>query len=112
MMQVFSKFFRCMSLVFVFLVSGLALTGCATVGKEFPAGRVMEIQIGKTTINDVQAIFGPPWRVGSENGMKTWSYGRYYYTLFGDPSTQDLVVRFDSGGIVRSYNFNTTANKN
>lgn len=93
------------------VTSPYTLTGCATVGKEFPAGRVMEIQIGKTTINDIQAIFGPPWRVGSENGAKTWSYGRYLYRLFGDPSTQDLIVRFDSSGIVRSYNFNTTANR-
>ncbi len=108
MMLVFKQFIR----IFILLVVTGLVSGCATVGKDFPAGRVMEIQIGKTTINDVQAIFGPPWRVGSENGMKTWSYGRYHYSLFGDPSTQDLVVRFDSGGIVRSYNFNTTANKN
>ncbi len=107
-MLVFKQFIR----IFILLVVTGFISGCATVGKDFPAGRVMEIQIGKTTINDVQAIFGPPWRVGSENGMKTWSYGRYHYSLFGDPSTQDLVVRFDSGGIVRSYNFNTTANKN
>lgn len=92
-----------------FLFGTHALTGCATVGKDFPVGRVMEIQVGKTTINEVQAIFGPPWRVGSENGAKTWSYGRYTYRLFDDSSTQDLIVRFDSSGIVRSYNFNTTA---
>lgn len=93
------------------LFSTHGLTGCATVGKDFPVSRVMEIQIGKTTINEVQAIFGPPWRVGSENGAKTWSYGHYTYRLFEDSSTQDLIVRFDSSGIVRSYNFNTTANK-
>lgn len=93
------------------LILIIGLGACATVGKEFPASRVMEIQIGKTTIQDIQAIFGPPWRVGSENGLKTWSYGRYQYFLFDDPRTQDLVVRFDSNGIVRSYNYNTTTNK-
>ncbi|MEQ1635348.1 MAG: outer membrane protein assembly factor BamE [Methylococcales bacterium] len=110
-MNEISGFFRRMVLCTLIVTSPYTLTGCATVGKEFPAGRVMEIQIGKTTINDIQAIFGPPWRVGSENGAKTWSYGRYLYRLFGDPSTQDLIVRFDSSGIVRSYNFNTTANR-
>jgi hypothetical protein len=110
-MRVLSKFYRSAGLWLVLLIGVHLLTGCATVGREFPAGRIMEIQIGKTTINDIQAIFGPPWRVGNENGAKTWSYGRYLYRLFGDPSTQDLIVRFDSSGIVRSYNFNTTANK-
>lgn len=108
-MQVFFKHVIS-KMVMLILVAGVS--ACATVGKDFPTGRVMEIQVGKTTINDIQAIFGPPWRVGSENGMKTWSYGRYHYSVFSDPSTQDLVVRFDSSGIVRSYNFNTTANKN
>lgn len=103
--------YRPFGFLLILLASVHTMTGCATVGKEFPASRVMEIQIGKTTINDVQAMFGPPWRVGNENGAKTWSYGRYTYRLFGDPSTQDLIVRFDSNGIVRSYNFNTTTNK-
>jgi hypothetical protein len=86
-------------------------SGCATVGEDFPVGRVMEVQIGKTTINDIQAIFGPPFRVGSESGVKTWSYNKYHYSLFGPASTQDLVVRFDNAGIVKGYTFNTTPNK-
>lgn len=98
-------------LVILLAVNLFTLSSCATVGREFPTSRVSEIEIGKTTINDIQAIFGPPWRVGNENGAKTWSYGRYLYRLFGEPSTQDLIVRFDSNGIVRSYNFNTTANR-
>jgi hypothetical protein len=106
-----SNFYHRIGLSMVLLTSTPLLSGCATIGREFAAGRVMEIQIGKTTINDIQAIFGPPWRVGNENGAKTWSYGRYTYRLFDDPSTQDLIVRFDSSGIVRSFNFNTTANK-
>ncbi|MCX7089469.1 MAG: outer membrane protein assembly factor BamE [Methylococcales bacterium] len=110
-MRVLSDFCRPVGLCLVLLAGVHTLSGCATVGKEFPAGRITELKIGTTTINDVQAIFGPPWRVGNENGAKTWSYGRYLYRVFGDPSTQDLVIRFDSSGIVRSYNFNTTANK-
>lgn len=88
-----------------------AISGCATSGQDFPVGRVMEIQVGKTTINDVQAMFGPPFRVGSESGVKTWSYGKYKYYLFAPASAQDLVIRFDNQGIVKSYSFNTTTNK-
>lgn len=95
------------------LISALAVfaPGCATVGKDFPVSRVMEIQIGKTTINDIQAMFGPPFRIGSESGVKTWSYNKYQYSLFGPASTQDLVIRFDNAGIVKSYTFNSTPNK-
>jgi hypothetical protein len=91
--------------------TGLIVSGCMTVGQDFPVGRIMEIQIGKTSIEDIEAMFGPPFRVGSESGVKTWSYGKYRYNLFGPANTQDLVVRFDSNGIVKSYTFNTSPNK-
>ena len=54
------------------------------------------------------SVFGEPWRVGIEDGQRTWTYGKYRYRLFGQASTQDLVVRFDGQGRVVSYTFNTT----
>jgi hypothetical protein len=92
------------------LAAGLFLWagGCATVGHEFPVGRVPEIQIQRTTQEEIRAMFGDPWRVGVDDGQRTWTYGRYRYSLFGQPSTQDLVVRFDDRGVVASYTFNTT----
>jgi outer membrane protein assembly factor BamE (lipoprotein component of BamABCDE complex) len=86
----------------------LLIIGCATVGKDFPVDRVSEIQIGKTTQQDVLEKFGHPWRVGIEDGQNTWTYGKYRYSLFGDASTQDLVIRFDNQNIVSSFIFNTT----
>jgi hypothetical protein len=56
-------------------------------------------------------MFGSPWRVGIEDGRRTWTYGKYRYRLFSETSTQDLVVRFDDKGIVVSYTFNTTEHK-
>jgi hypothetical protein len=82
--------------------------GCATVGREFPVERVGEIRIGETTQEDVLAMFGSPWRVGLEDGLRTWTYGRYRYRLFGQARTEDLVLRFDDAGVVASYTFNTT----
>ncbi|MGR8935229.1 MAG: outer membrane protein assembly factor BamE domain-containing protein [Gammaproteobacteria bacterium] len=94
------------------LIASLApMSGCLNIGEDFPATRVMEIQVGKTTINDIQAMFGPPFRVGSESGVKTWSYVKGRYNLFGPATNQDLLIRFDSAGIVKSYSFNTTTNK-
>jgi outer membrane protein assembly factor BamE (lipoprotein component of BamABCDE complex) len=86
----------------------LLTSGCATVGHEFPAGQVSTIKIGETTQNDIYTTFGSPWRTGLDNGMKTWTYGNYYYSLFSDGSTEDLVIKFDHRGVVASFVFNTT----
>ena len=82
--------------------------GCATVGRDFPVSQVSDIRIGKTTQDDIRATFGSPWRVGIEDGRRTWTYGKYCYRLFGQASTRDLVIRFDDRNVVVSYTFNTT----
>ena len=92
----------------IILLAILLMMGCATVGKDFPVERVTEIQIGKTTQQDIRFQFGSPWRVGIEDGWNTWTYGKYKYRLIGDTDTTDLVIRFDSQNIVASYSFNTT----
>ena len=96
----------CCSLGLLMLL--LLSSGCATVGHEFPSGQVSTIRIGETTQKDVAATFGTPWRTGIENGMKTWTYGNYHYSLFTDSSTEDLVIKFDKRNIVAAFVFNTT----
>ena len=102
---------RALKLGLLLAVNGtvvLYATGCASVGQEFAASRVMEIKIGQTTQREIREIFGEPWRVGIEDGKNTWTYGNYKYSLFGADETEDLVIRFDNRDIVRSYTFNTT----
>ncbi len=94
-----------LGLLLVTMILGL---GCATVGHEFPVERVGEIRIGETSQDDLLAMFGSPWRIGLEDGLRTWTYGRYRYRLFGQASTEDLVIRFSDYGVVTSYTFNTT----
>ena len=86
----------------------LFAASCISTGRDFSVSRVPEIKIGKTTQDDIRAMFGSPWRVGVEDGRRTWTYGKYRYRLFGETTTQDLVVRFDEHGVVVSYTFNTT----
>jgi hypothetical protein len=69
---------------------------------------VSDIRIGETTQEEIRAMFGSPWRTGIEDGMQTWTYGKYRYRLFGRARTKDLVIRFDARKIVVSYSFNTT----
>ncbi len=87
---------------------GLLLSGCFSVGHPFPAGHVSAIRIGETTQNDIYTMFGTPWRTGLDNGMKTWAYGDYQYSLFEGNSAEDLVVKFDQHGRVSSFSFNTS----
>lgn len=86
-------------------------SACATIGKEFSSSQVSLLRIGETSQAQVRSMFGAPWRVGIENGQRTWTYGHYQYSLFNQGSTEDLVVRFDNRGIVASYVFNTTKHK-
>jgi hypothetical protein len=86
----------------------LFLSGCATIGKDFPASKVSEIEIGITTQNEIRAMFGSPWRIGIEDGQRTWTYGNYSYSLFVEKKAKDLVIRFNDKNVVASYTFSTT----
>ncbi|MDD5579489.1 MAG: hypothetical protein PHY16_09450 [Methylobacter sp.] len=90
----------------------LVFSGCASAGHEFPADKISAIRIGETTQNTIYNTFGSPWRTGIENGLATWTYADYHYSLFNEGSTEDLVIRFDRNGIVASYVFNTTKRLN
>lgn len=92
----------------VLLALSLTFAGCATVGQDFATHNVDQIEIGETTRSDVQEMFGEPWRTGVEDGKRTWTYGKYRWSAFGDAETTDLVVRFNQDGTVSSYVYNTT----
>jgi len=94
----------------IIAVSLLCTSGCTrlNVGYDFPADQVIHIQIGKTTKDEIRTTFGEPWRTGLENGLETWTYGKYKYRGFTETEAKDLVVRFTPKGIVESYTFSTT----
>ncbi|MFH1369493.1 MAG: hypothetical protein ABII64_10265 [Elusimicrobiota bacterium] len=86
----------------------LLISGCATIGRNFEVSQVKNIQLGKTTQNEILSMFGTPWRTGIEDGKQTWTYGRYHYGVFSETAAKDLVIRYDDLGIVVSYTYNTT----
>ncbi|WP_166256595.1 outer membrane protein assembly factor BamE domain-containing protein [Marinobacter salicampi] len=92
----------------VLLTFALFVSGCANVGNEFPTRDIDQIKIGETTRADIEQMFGEPWRTGLEDGKRTWTYGKYRWSAFGDAETTDLVVRFNEDGTVSSYVYNTT----
>jgi len=89
-------------------LTALVIASCARVGRNFPTDPVANVKIGITTQDDVRRMFGEPWRIGVDNGKRTWTYGYYRYSLFGETITRDLVVTFRDDGVVDSYSFNTS----
>ena len=84
------------------------VSGCITLGKDFPETNVSTISIGVTTKNEIRRLFGPPWLSGIKDGQPAWTYGSYDYSLFGERKAKDLVVQFDDKGKVSSFTFSTT----
>ncbi|MDD2465347.1 MAG: hypothetical protein PHI97_15225 [Desulfobulbus sp.] len=85
---------------------GLLLVGCLSAGKDFNVHMVPQIELHQTTREQIEQMFGPPWRTGVEDGRPTWSYGTYK-TGIGDTLSRDLVIRFDVNNTVASYTFNS-----
>ena len=84
------------------------ISGCMTLGKDFPEANVSSITIGVTTKNEIRKLFGPPWLSGVQDGKPAWTYGNYNYSLFGERKAKDLVVQFDDRGKVSSFTYSTT----
>ncbi len=96
--------------IIIALLSGMiavAISSCATVGREFSTDGVPQIQMNVTTRADILRIFGQPWRIGVEDGLKTWTYGHYRYSIMKEPNTSDLIIRFNDKDIVASYSYST-----
>ncbi|MFH1865490.1 MAG: hypothetical protein ABIK85_06365 [Candidatus Eisenbacteria bacterium] len=58
----------------------MLLCSCASVGRKFPVSPVSEILIGETKDAEIREMFGEPWRVGVEDGRRTWTYGDYAHS--------------------------------
>jgi outer membrane protein assembly factor BamE (lipoprotein component of BamABCDE complex) len=80
------------------------LSGCLTVGEEFPTN-VTWIQVGTTTRAQIRQTIGEPFRTGYDSGQLTYTYGFYRYSVFRPTRTKDLTVRFAADGKVASYSF-------
>ena len=86
----------------------LFVSGCITLGKDFPEANVSSVTIGVTTKNEISRLFGSPWLSGVQDGQPAWTYGNYDYSLFGERKAKDLVVQFDDKAKVLSFTFSTT----
>lgn len=96
--------------IFLYPVLGLCLltlSGCLTVGSQFPSS-VSWIKPKTTTRKEIEKAFGPPYRTGYDSGLLTYSYGYYTYSTFGESQSKDLTVRFNASDMVESYSFSSS----
>jgi outer membrane protein assembly factor BamE (lipoprotein component of BamABCDE complex) len=78
-------------------------SACSNVGSNFDTNLVKQIQNGKTTIDDVEKLLGPPYKRGIQNGNQVWTYEYDQYRALGEKASKDLAIAFDSKGVVKSH---------
>ena len=96
-----------MNYIGLVIVVGIILTsnGCSTVGKSFNTSKVESIVNGVTTRSDIKKMFGEPFKTGIQNGQPIWVYEDHYYSIIRGETSKDLIIIFNSDGIVQSYQF-------
>jgi outer membrane lipoprotein-sorting protein len=87
------------------LLAILAVTGCGTSGKEFNEVLYDSIENGHTTKEEMESMFGQPFKKGVQNGKEIWVYEHNKYRLIGQDTSKDLVVTFDRSGVVETHQF-------
>ena len=92
-------------IVLIMLIVGCS---CLAVGKYFNSDDLSWIIKNQTTKEDVFEELGEPFRIGSDSGKLTWTYGYYKYNLNGSTPTKDLTIYFNKNGTVDNYTFYTS----
>jgi len=87
-----------------FLILG---SGCFTVGRNFVATPVKQIEKGVTTKDDVRKAFGEPFRTGLDDGYESWSYVYNQWTAMTQTRSKDLYIVFNKDETVRTYTYNS-----
>tara|TARA_B110000438_G_scaffold284962_1_gene314546 strand:- start:268 stop:579 length:312 start_codon:yes stop_codon:yes gene_type:complete len=87
------------------------LAGCGTMGKDFNASKVNNIQNHVTSQSEILKNFGIPFKEGTQNGMVMWTYQFDEYSAIGSDNSKDLVILFDKKDTVNSYRFTSTRSK-
>ena len=77
--------------------------GCGSVGKNFDESLYTKIAKGTTNKNDIQAMFGDPFKKGIQNGYPVWIYEYNYVNSFDTNIIKDMIIVFEKNGVVKSH---------
>jgi hypothetical protein len=89
------------------LINLLFVYGCGSTGKNFNESLYKNIISGTTTHKEIQAMFGPPFKKGVQNGSKIWTYEYNAYNSLNKDITKDMVIVFTPSGVVKSHQMMT-----
>ncbi len=89
------------------IILAVFFSGCGTVGRNFDESLYANIAKGTTTQNDIQAMFGPPFKKGVQNGLPVWTYEYNYVNSFGTDIVKDMIIVFEKNGVVKSHQLMT-----
>ncbi len=85
------------------LMSLFLFAACGTVGQDFDIDLAKTIVNGKTTKQEIEDMFGDPYKTGIQNGHPIYVYEQNTYRAFGDDTSKNLIVEFDANGVVRNH---------
>ena len=92
--------------IMVVCMMALMLGACASSGREITPDRISQIETGKTTLAQMNGLFGAPRSQSYSSDGKlsmTWSY--VYVGLFGiGMKQQTLAALFNNDNTVEKYN--------
>ena len=95
------------------LIAGILVviffSGCGSVGKNFNESLYTKIVKGTTNKNDIQTMFGDPFKKGIQNGYPVWPYEYNYVNSFGNDIIKDMVIVFYKNGFVKSHQLMTNS---
>ncbi|MEE3253589.1 MAG: hypothetical protein VX227_04885 [Nitrospinota bacterium] len=83
--------------------------GCGSVGKNFDESLYTKIVKGTTNKNDIQAMFGYPFKKGIQNGYPVWTYEYNHVNSFSTDIIKDMIIVFDKNGVVKSHQLMTNS---
>lgn len=93
--------------VLVIMALCIALSACASSGRQMEAQSLSQIQVGQTTKDDMLAMFGTPMSQTLDTNGKLvmmWHYVKAQsYVVTTDVKQQMLSVLFDENGVVERY---------
>ncbi|MFT4577790.1 MAG: hypothetical protein ACI8PD_000350 [Nitrospinales bacterium] len=92
---------------FAIMILAILFSGCGTAGKNFDASLYANIVKGTTTHKEVQAMFGPPFKKGIQNGYSVWTYEYNHINSFGSDIIKDMIIVFEKNGVVKSHQLMT-----
>lgn len=85
----------------------LMFAGCITRGEHF-SSELGWVKAGATKKSDVKLMLGNPFAVGNSSGIKTWTYGYYYYSLLGTTHVKEVKFYWKPNGSVDRFVFTSS----